>query len=303
MITGNLKADIKALITGEVSTLDIDREKVSRDTSLFYVKPEIVVYPKTKEDISALITYVHAAKQQGVDVSVTMRAAGTCMTGGPLSQSIVVDTTKFMNHIISVTASSAEAEPGVYYRDFEKETLKYNWLMPSYPASRELAAIGGIVSNNSGGEKTLTYGKTEKYVQGLHVVYANGEQDFITSLTEVELQNKMNEATESGRIHKSIYELISKNTEVIQAARPSVSKNSSGYYLWNVYDAKNKTFNLSKLVVGSQGTLAVVTSAVLTGVAPKMHSRMLVMFVPSTTALGFLINQRHLNLMMIIHLK
>jgi FAD/FMN-containing dehydrogenase len=289
MITGNLKADIKALITGEVSTLDIDREKVSRDTSLFYVKPEIVVYPKTKEDISALITYVHAAKQQGVDVSVTMRAAGTCMTGGPLSQSIVVDTTKFMNHIISVTASSAEAEPGVYYRDFEKETLKYNWLMPSYPASRELAAIGGIVSNNSGGEKTLTYGKTEKYVQGLHVVYANGEQDFITSLTEVELQNKMNEATESGRIHKSIYELISKNTEVIQAARPSVSKNSSGYYLWNVYDAKNKTFNLSKLVVGSQGTLAVVTSAVLTGVAPKMHSRMLVMFVPSTTALGSII--------------
>ncbi len=289
MITGTIQSDIKALIAGEVSTLDIDREKASRDTSLFYVKPEIVVYPKTKEDISALLTYVHSAKQQGIDLSVTMRAAGTCMTGGPLSQSIVVDTTKFMNHIISVTDSSAEAEPGVYYRDFEKATLEHNWLMPSYPASRELAAIGGIVSNNSGGEKTLIYGKTEKYVQGLHVVYANGEHDFLTSLSETQLQNKMNESTQSGRIHKAMYELITKNTDVIQKAKPSVSKNSSGYYLWNVYDSKNKTFDLSKLVVGSQGTLAAVTSAVLTGVRPKIHSRMLVMFLPSTTALGEII--------------
>ena len=208
------------------------------------------------------------------------------MTGGPLSQSIVVDTTKYMNHITDITEVSATAEPGVFYRDFEKETLKKGWLMPSYPASRELAAIGGIVSNNSGGEKTLTYGKTEKYVKSLDVVFANGETDCITSLSKNELEQKMSGSTESGRIHKEMYELINENYELISSAKPTVSKNSSGYYLWNVYDKEKGTFDLSKLVVGSQGTLAGVSAATLTGVRPKTHSRMIVMFVPSTVHLG-----------------
>jgi FAD/FMN-containing dehydrogenase len=66
--------------------------------------------------------------------------------------------TEHMNHIRSVTADTAVLEPGVYYRDFEKEADKFGVMLPSYPASKELCAIGGIVSNNSGGEKTLVYG-------------------------------------------------------------------------------------------------------------------------------------------------
>ena len=61
-------------------------------------------------------------------------------------------------------------EPGVYYRDFEKETLKKGLILPSYPASRNLCAIGGMVSNNSGGELTLQYGKTNRYVRELDIV-------------------------------------------------------------------------------------------------------------------------------------
>jgi FAD/FMN-containing dehydrogenase len=188
-----------------------------------------------------------------------------------------------------VTGEYAVTEPGVYYRDFEKETLKEGWIMPSYPASRELAAMGGIVSNNSGGEKTLTYGKTEKYIQSLDVVYASGARDVLHAFTEEELEKKMNEHGEGGRIHKEMFELISKNYDLIKSAKPTVSKNSSGYYLWNVYDRDTGVFDLSKLIAGSQGTLAGVTSITLTGVKPKTHSRMLVMFVPSTVHLGEII--------------
>ena len=280
---------IKEKIVGDVSVTDEDREKVARDTSLFYVKPEIVVFPKDKNDISTVIKLVSDEKAKDNDVSLSMRAAGTCMTGGPLSQSIVLDTTKFMNHVTHVDEQSATAEPGVFYRDFEKETLKMGWLMPSYPASRELAAIGGIVSNNSGGEKTLTYGKTEKYVKSLDIVYANGEQDTLKNLSREELAAKVVENTESGRIHKEMHALVMEHYDEIQKAKPTVSKNSSGYYLWNVYDKETGAFDLSKLVVGSQGTLAAVTSATLTGIKPMVHSRMLVMFVPSTTHLGEII--------------
>lgn len=284
-----LYTSIKGKVIGDVSVTDEDREKVARDTSLFYVKPEIVVFPKDKNDISAVIKCLSEEKKKGKDVSLSMRAAGTCMTGGPLSQSIVLDTTRYMNHVTHVDEHSATAEPGVFYRDFEKETLKMGWLMPSYPASRELAAIGGIVSNNSGGEKTLTYGKTEKYVESLDIIYANGEEDTLKNLSRDELAAKVIENSESGRIHKEMHALIMEHYDEIQVAKPTVSKNSSGYYLWNVYNKETGDFDLSKLIVGSQGTLAAVTSATLTGIKPKMHSRMIVMFVPSTTHLGEII--------------
>lgn len=281
--------DLDNLLLGDVSVVDKDLETVSRDTSLFYVKPKIVIYPKNKDDISKTLVYINHKKQNDPSLSIAMRAAGTCMTGGPLGESIVIDTTRHMNHVTNVTEASATAEPGVLYRDFEKETLRYGWLMPSYPASRELAAIGGIVSNNSGGEKTLTYGKTEKYVTSLDVVYADGSYDTLGKLTTEELRVKMNEQTESGRIYRGVYDLISRHYDVIREAKPTVSKNSSGYYLWNVYDKETGVFDLSKLIVGSQGTLACVSSATFVGVQPKTHSRMLVMFVPSTAHLGEII--------------
>lgn len=278
--------ELHNLLEGDVSTLETDREKAARDTSLFYLKPEIVVYPKNKEDISKLSTFVLGKKKSGMSISLTMRAAGSCMTGGPLSESIVVDATRYMNAVYDVTEYEATTEPGVYYRDFEKATLAKGWIMPSYPASREIAAMGGIVSNNSGGEKTLTYGKTEKYVKSLDVVYANGECATLKSLSQDELDLLVHEPTENARIHREMYALISKYYDSILDAKPTVSKNSSGYFLWNVYDRERGTFDLSKLVVGSQGTLASVSSATLTGIRPKNHSRMIVMFIPSTSSLG-----------------
>ena len=285
----NILNDLQQAVVGDITTLDVDREKFARDTSLFYVKPEIVVYPKNRTHISNLLAYATEARKHDIDISVTFRSAGTCMTGGPLTQSILVDTTRYLTHISDVTESSATAEPGVYYRDFEKRTLEKGWLMPSYPASRELAAIGGMVSNNAGGEKTLTYGKTEKYIQSLDVVYANGERDLVRAFTSEELEAKMNEQNEGGRIHREMYALITEHYDTIMKAKPTVSKNSSGYYLWNVYNKETGIFDLSKLVVGSQGTLAAVASATLTGVKPKDHSRMIVMFVPSTVHLGEII--------------
>lgn len=281
--------ELQGLLAGDVSMSEEDREKAARDTSLFYVKPQIVVFPKNKDDLKKLSAYIHEKRSRGVDVSLTMRAAGTCMTGGPLSQSIVADTTRYMNHVTDVTDREATAEPGVYYRDFEVETLKKGWLMPSYPASRELAAIGGIVSNNSGGEKTLTYGKTERYLKSLDVVFANGESDTLVPLRENKLAEKMEEQTESGRIHREMLALVKENYDAIQKAKPTVSKNSSGYYLWNIYDKETGTLDLTKIIVGSQGTLATVASATLTGVKPKEHMRMIVMFIPSTAHLGEII--------------
>ena len=219
--------ELQKHIKGDISMLDQDKERAARDTSLFYLLPGLVIYPKNAHDISVVLEYVSKKKVDLPALSVTMRAAGTCMTGGPLTESIVIDTTKYMNHVTDVNSMTATAEPGVFYRDFEKKTLEAGWIMPSYPASRELAAIGGIVSNNSGGEKTLTYGKTEKYVQSLDVLYANGQGDVLHAFTGNDLTVKLEEQSEGGRIHREMFALIDANYDTIMNAKPTVSKYSS----------------------------------------------------------------------------
>lgn len=289
MTTEEIRDEIKKIIEGDVSIEEADIEHYARDTSLFYVRPRVVVFPKHKDDVQKLVKFVYDKRNQGEDVTLTARAAGTCMTGGPLTESIVFDATRYMNHVTEVTDSYAITEPGVFYRDFEPKTLEKGWIMPSYPASREMAAMGGIVCNNSGGEKTLVYGKAENFVKDVDVVYANGETDKLRALSREELENKMKEENEGGRIHREMFKLIDENYDKIKQAKPTVSKNSAGYLLWNVYDREKGIFDMTKLFAGSQGTLAMMTRATITGIVPKKHRRMLVMFVPSTSHLGEII--------------
>ncbi len=265
-------------------------EKYSRDASLFQIKPEVVVFPKDVADIKALVKFTVQENSLQNPVSLTARSAGTDMTGGPLSNSIVVEVTRHFNHIKKIGPDYAITEPGVYYRDFEKETLKHNLIFPSYPASRELCAMGGIVANNSGGEKTLTYGKTEKYVEEIKMVLRDSNEYTFKALTMEELEYKKKTPHLEGEIYTKIYELIEKNYDIIQSAQPRVSKNSAGYYLWNVWDKNKGTFDLTKLIVGSQGTLGLITQAKIKLVKPKKYSGMLVVLMKDIKPLAEVVN-------------
>ena len=279
MNTESYFKEIKNLIEGDIDITENTLEAHSKDTSIFKVRPLIVVFPKNEDDIVKLVKFVNEKNQEGGTLTLTARAAGTCMSGGSLTESIQVDMTRYMNHIIETGEGYGISEPGVFYRDFEAETLAKGYIMPSYPASRELCAIGGIVNNNSGGEKTLTYGKTEKYVRELRLVLSDGSVGTFKKLTMEELTEKMKENSLSGQIHSSLFKLITDNYEEIMAAKPQVSKNSAGYYLWNVYDRDAGTFDIPKLIVGSQGTLGLMTQVTFDLIKPKNHSRMLVIFL------------------------
>lgn len=287
-----LRERLAPLVHGDVAD-DIETlHAFSRDTSIFERKPSVVVYPKDESDVSAVVHFVREARAAGEAITLTGRSAGTDMTGGPLTDSIVVSFTKYMNHVIEIGNDFAVAEPGVYYRDFEKATLaKMGMLLPSYPASRELCAIGGIVSNNSGGELTLRYGKTDRYVRALEVVLSDGTRARLRPLSRDELVAKKSERTFEGEIYAAIKHLIETNRDEIKAARPKVSKNSAGYALWNVEDRERGTFDLTKLVVGSQGTLALVTRATLGLVRTKRHRAMLVVFLSDIAILPDIVHR------------
>lgn len=270
---------IQERIEGDVATDTATLTQMSRDTSVFQRMPQVVVYPKNAKDVANTVKTVAEAKAIGENVSLTARSAGTDMSGGPLSNSVVAVFTKYMNRVIEVVDGCATVEPGAYYRDFEKATRKVNnQLLPSYPASRELAAMGGIVNNDSGGERTLEYGKTHDYVEEMEVVLSDGTITTFGPLSPEELREKQERPGLEGSIYRDIAALIQNNRDLITNAEPKVSKNSAGYQLWNVIDKKSGAFNLAKLITGAQGTLAITTKMKVKLVKEQGFRSMLVVF-------------------------
>ena len=291
MTPEDLKKALTEVMRGEVTSDEEARRAASRDTSLFMRMPELIVYPEDADDVSAAVRAVGKAHEKDGTTVLAGRSAGTDMSGGPLTTGVVISFTKHMNHMGEVGRDYAVTEPGVFYRDFEKATLEKGLILPSYPASREIAAMGGIVANNSGGERTLEYGKTEKYVEELDVVLSDGSQATFKSLTPEEVADKKKLATLEGKIYREMDDLLTRNARIIEAHRPKVSKNSAGYALWSVRDPRTGATNLAKLVCGSQGTLALWSKAKLGLVAPKEHRAMLVIFLSELTHLPEIVNR------------
>ena len=284
----NLKESLGATFQGDLIDDKVACVPYENDASIFELKPRLVARPNNVDDIKAIVRFVSEHKDEDSTLSLTPRAAGTGMAGGALTKSIVLEVAK-LNHIKEVTDDYAVAEPGVYYRDLEKATLERNRIMPSYPASKGLCAIGGMVGTNASGEKTLNYGSTERYVQHLNVVLADGNEYSFGPLTKNELAEKMKLETFEGEIYRKMHNLLEVNYDVIKAAKPKVSKNSAGYALWNVWD--RETFDLTKLFTGSEGTLGVTTEIKFGLVEPKSKSRLLVIFVRDLSTLPALVGK------------
>lgn len=270
------KLAIPEAFEGEIDYTKATLEVFSEDTSIFKIKPRVVVYPKHAKDLFTLIHFVH---QHRGELSLTARSAGTDMSGGPLTDSIAVDFLRYFNHLKSVEGGVAVTEPGVFYRDFEKETLKHGLILPSYTASKDLNTVGGMVANNSAGEKSLTYGKTERYVRSLKVVLQDGIEYEFKKLNRSELEAKKTQTDYEGEVYRRVESLIKDHYQAIKEAKPKVTKNSAGYGIWNVWNEAEDTFDLTQLFVGSQGTLGLVTEIAFDLVKPRNESRMLVMFL------------------------
>lgn len=285
----DIQKELAKIFKGELETDEQTREFYSHDASLFELKPEVVGYPKDTDDLKAAVRFVSEHKKDNPNLSITPRSRGTDMSGGAIGDSIVLDVSKHMTTLLKVDAAQATVQPGMMYKDFEVETLKHGSLMPSYPASRELASVGGMMSNNSGGEKSLEFGKTDNFVTELKMVLADGNEYVVKPLTKAELVRKMSQDDYEGNLYKQTFDLLEAHYDQIQAAKPNVSKDSTGYHLWNVWNRETGVFDLTKLFVGAQGTLGLISEGTLKLVPHRPHSGLLVMFLRDIDDLGELI--------------
>lgn len=284
---------LKTVFSGDIEIASDVLEKYSRDASMFKVMPQIVVFPKNSKDIQTLVKWVKGQNEElsiNEQLSITVRSAGTCMSGGAINDSIIMDVTRYMNNVISVSTDYAIVEPGCYYRDFEPKTLEKNVIFPSYTASRELCALGGMYGNNCAGEKTLKYGKFNEYILSSKVVFTDGNEYIVQPLNRPQLEEKMKQNTFEGSVYRSVWQIIQDYGSDIISAKPIVSKNSAGYAIWNVWNPKTQIFDLNQLLIGSQGTLGIVTEMKIRLVPVEPISAMMVTFLPDLKNLAELVN-------------
>lgn len=282
----DIYTELAKILKGEVDTSPETLEFYSHDASLFELKPQAVIFPKDAQDVALAVKFVNENKKDHTELSITPRTRGTCMSGGAIGESIILDVSKYMTTLHEVTPTSAYVQPGMMYKDFEVETLKQGSLMPSYPASRELAGLGGMVSNNAGGEKSLQYGKTDNFVTEINVILADGNEYTVKPLTRDELNTKMDQDDFEGNLYRRTFELLDAHYDEIKAAKPKVSKDSTGYHLWNIWNKEAGIFDLTKLFVGAQGTLGIITDIKFRLVPQTAHAGTLVCYMRTIDQLG-----------------
>jgi FAD/FMN-containing dehydrogenase len=280
---------IHEFFSGDINEDVLTRKNFSHDASMFEMVPDVVVAPKNVSDIEKLVKFVSENKHQYRRTFTHCEVCGHCMSGGAVNDSIIIDITKYFNKIGEVTSKQANVQPGVYYRDFEVETLKHGALMRAILRQKRYLYRRGHGWQQCWRRRNPEFGKVEKFIKQLKVVFADGNEYIVKPLTRVQLIKKMAQDDFEGRIYKEIFELIEKNYDEIKAAKPGVSKDSTGYHLWDVWDRETGIFDLTQLIVGSQGVLGIITDITFKLVPKRKHSGTLVIFLKTLDDLGEMI--------------
>lgn len=279
----------KAGFEGDIDDSIELRDEYSHDASMFEMMPQLVVAPRNTKDVGILVKVTSEVQSSIKGLSLTARSAGTDMSGGAINDSVIVDFKKYFTNIHYIDKQSARLQPGVFFRDFDAKAKQKGVLMPTYPASRDLCTVGGMVSNNAGGEKSIEFGKVDNFVNELEFVFADGVTRTVKPLNKAELDKKMKQKDFEGEVYRKVFALVDGRYDEIKAAKPNVSKDSTGYHLWNIWDRETGIFDLTKAIIGAQGTLGFVTDIELRLTHARSDEGLLVVFIKDMKHLGELI--------------
>lgn len=251
-------------LVGEVMTGSDARKYFATDGSVFTVTPSIIVYPRNENDVRKAARFTWQLAERGRIIPMTARGSGTDQAGGALGSGIMMVFPAHMNKVLELDGKSGlvTIEPGINYGKLQQALHTHGRFLPPYPSSMEYSTVGGAIANNASGEKTIKYGNTREFVSSLRVVLANGEVIETKRLAKRELSKKLGLSTFEGEIYRGLDTLMEENRELVESINLNVTKNSAGYDLGDI-KRKDGSFDLTPLIVGSQGTLGIVTEAVV----------------------------------------
>jgi len=252
-----IEAELRKRVEGEVRFDKYSRLLYSTDASMYEIEPIGVVVPRHESDVQAAIETANR-----FNVPVLPRGGGTALAGQTVGHAIVLDFTKYMNRVLEVNKEElwCRVQPGVVQDELNAYVRGQGLLFGPDTSTSNRATIGGMIGNNSAGAHSLTYGKTIDHVLELTVCLSDGRLAVLKNLSPDELEGKANgrDGVE-GRAYREVRALAEKHRDEILARYPKILRRVSGYNLDEF--VKPQPFNLSRMVVGSEGTLACVVEA------------------------------------------
>ncbi len=253
-----LASDLAEAVS-DASDVLIDRPSrllYATDASLYEMEPVAVVFPRSPADVAAA---VGVARTHGVPV--LPRGGGTSLAGQGVNHAVVLDFTRHMNSVLHIDADArtARVQPGLVLSELNKGARRFGLHYPIDPSTANRATIGGGIGNNSCGTHSGLYGKTIDVVESVDVVLSDGANLRFDHVDERRLRALIDSGGREGRLYRDLRELAERERAEIGERFPDIPRRVSGYNLDTLLDPKG--VNLSNMVVGSEGTLAVVTEA------------------------------------------
>lgn len=232
---------------------EIIREIYSKDASIFQIIPEGVISPSSLEELKSAVKYAYHERK-----SITARGAGTGISGGCLGKGIVIDLSRYLNHIIDIDPNNEEAivEPGVVLDDLNRLAAKYGLKVGPETSTSNRATIGGMAANNAAGSRSLKYGKMVDHVTEVDLIIDEGAVITFKELSEEEWIQKLGKRGREGDIYRVCEKIRIEQKEEILNRFPAIDRRVSGY---NLDELLKPPLNLAKLIVGSEGTLGIIS--------------------------------------------
>jgi FAD/FMN-containing dehydrogenase len=249
-------------LSGEVSSAQSLRKLYSTDGGILSIAPEIVVFPRVTNDIRKVARFTWQLAEKGHTVGVTVRGFGGDATGAAIGKGIVIDTSKQLNGIIEIAAKDklVHVQPGTSLSVVE-EALKWQGLALPGASHRGLrdVSVGGAIANDSLGAD----GSVSDAIKKLEVVLANGDIIETSKLSRREVSKKLGAQTFEGEIYRKLEGLIEDNETLIKQLAEDTTRDNTGYKRIASVRAKDGSFDLTPLFIGSQGTLGIISEVVL----------------------------------------
>jgi FAD/FMN-containing dehydrogenase/Fe-S oxidoreductase len=280
-----LAAHLRKHIAGEVRFDEASRQLYSTDASIYQMQPLGVVVPRTVEDVVA--TVQTAAEMR---VPITARGGGTSLSGQSIGPGVVLDCSKYLDNILDLDPTSrvVRVQPGVVLDTLNRTLAAHGLQFGPDVATASRANLGGMIGNNSAGSRSIVYGKTIDHVRRLGVVLADGRRTDFGPLTPGQWQARAGSSTPDAPVYRRVLEVVRQQRREIRRRFPRILRRVSGYNLDVLCDGLTSTqeaespaeashlVGLHQLVVGSEGTLAVVTEAELNVIPVPKHRGLLV---------------------------